>query len=375
MLFSRHVFIMSLFIFSILALIGGYITCHASWKHLKVAGLIVILCLIRCFIPVEFLTAIPVRSSIVYPFLERFVCAKVIGNITIEQIFCFVWLIGFFFLFIRLCIRLYSQWNMMRKLALPPNHPFYLPYKQIAQKIGISRIGILSQSDMFSSAMMTGFFRPNVLLPNNANTLSNEQLVHIFSHELQHFKGKDLWIKFFLRIFCYMLWWNPAVYFLQYGVESMLELRCDQNVCKKFILPERVLYAHTLLDSIKDSQLSPSIISAGYNNCVSKQNTIHRFNQILDNKTSIKDNILYCVSVIAVILLFVTSYHFTLQPAYESPVIEGEEKVTYINNTNFILQKSDGSLEYFESGIFRGYLTQDMLEEEPYCYMSIYIGK
>lgn len=78
------------------------------------------------------------------------------------------------------------------------------------------------------SPLVTGFFRPVLLLPSTDYT--DEELDAIFRHELVHAKRRDLWYKLLLLLARAIHWFNPLVHLMARRAEQDLEISCDEAV-------------------------------------------------------------------------------------------------------------------------------------------------
>ena len=205
----------------------------------------------------------------------------------------------------------------------------------------------------------------------NIESFPEEYVPYIFYHELYHFKLKDLWIKLGLEILCCILWWNPAIYFLRTGINHLLELRCDRNVCSLLNPEDKASYTDALVLIARNQMLSKKLLMSEYTGKETVLKLKERFSHIL-NLQKQKTSPLSIFLLVLSLGLFVLSYSVTIQPYFEAPSVENQETVQ--DTSPFILRQADGTLLYFENGENRAILTEDMLEQEPYCNIPIYDG-
>lgn len=374
MTFTKYSLVMALLFFTILSVMGSLVVRRTSWKTLYVPIAVLLLGIVRCLFPVEFFGNRMIRSCKIYPFIEQAAKKKIGAGFTGENIFCLLWAAGAVLLSLRLFVQLCGQWKTVQRCALPKEHPLYDTCEHIAEELGFSYSGKIGISPDFSTAMMTGFLHPNILLPASAEKLSGEELDTVFRHELYHFRGRDLWIKLSMQFLCCLLWWNPAVYWLRNSADQVLELRCDRSVCRVMSEEERMAYSNALLRMLKHDKKSEYLLAAGYSGRGSRRNLRQRFNLILHEGKAKKYRLQTWVAVVISVLLFISSYLFILQPSYEHTPVSGEHAASGSDGDTFILRTGDGRLEYYRNSVRTGYLTEDMLEKEPYCYISVYEG-
>lgn len=374
MTFTKYSLVMALLLFTILSGMGSIVVRRASWKTLYVPGAVLFLGIMRCLFPAEFFGGKLIESWKVYPFIEGMAQKEIGAGLTGETVFCLLWAAGTILLLFRLCVQLCGQWKTVQCCALPKEHPLYDICGSIAGELGFSYSGKIGMSSDFSTAMMTGFLHPNILLPAAAEKLSSGELDAVFRHELYHFRGRDLWIKLSMQLLCCLLWWNPAVYWLRNSADQVLELRCDRSVCCVMSEEDRMVYSNALLRMLKYDRKPECLLAAGYSGRGSRRNLHQRFNLILHEGKTKKHELQIWVTVVISVLFFVGSYLFIPQPAYEHPFVPGEHAASYSDGDTFILRTGDGTLEYYYNSVRTGYLTESMLEEEPYCYISVYEG-
>ena len=99
-----------------------------------------------------------------------------------------------------------------------------------------------------STSMLTGFFRPAILLPEK--NYDDSELELIFRHELIHYRRKDLWIKLLSVVAIAIHWFNPFVYLMNFALQTEGEASCDQEVIERSALKNRQFYAEVIIGMI-----------------------------------------------------------------------------------------------------------------------------
>lgn len=127
----------------------------------------------------------------------------------------------------------------------------------------------LYTSPLVASPLLTGFFRPAIVLPNSAvhDTIASmpdisrnpesapgEKLVYIFTHELIHYKRRDMFCKWFVQIVCCIHWFNPFLRLLAKEAGRACELACDETVTAKLDNKGKIAYGNTLLSFLRSEQ-------------------------------------------------------------------------------------------------------------------------
>lgn len=86
----------------------------------------------------------------------------------------------------------------------------------------------LARCGAITSPLVTGFFRPVLLLPER--TYSAGELDAVLRHELTHARRGDLWYKLLLLLARSVHWFNPLVHLMVHRAGRDLEISCDESV-------------------------------------------------------------------------------------------------------------------------------------------------
>ncbi|MDE7311691.1 MAG: M56 family metallopeptidase [Eubacterium sp.] len=113
----------------------------------------------------------------------------------------------------------------------------------------------LYYSPLLTSPVMTGFFRPCIAIPKKElpekelpeKELSEKELSLIFTHELYHYRRRDMFYKWLIQAVVCIHWFNPLVYLLEKEVNLACELSCDEAVIRSMSSTERKAYGDMLL--------------------------------------------------------------------------------------------------------------------------------
>lgn len=102
------------------------------------------------------------------------------------------------------------------------------------------------RSPIVGVPMLIGFWKPQIILADRDYTKT--QLDFILSHEMAHYKRKDLWAKLLFAAAKTVHWFNPFIYWMQRQAAADIELLCDSDVVKIFSKEEKKQYGQALLD-------------------------------------------------------------------------------------------------------------------------------
>jgi beta-lactamase regulating signal transducer with metallopeptidase domain len=168
----------------------------------------------------------------------------------------------------------------------------------------------LRQSDRLQIPTAIGFLKPAVVLPTWAmQDLSTEELNAILIHELAHLRRRDDWTNLAQQIVKALLFFHPAVWWIEGKLALEREMACDDAVLAETANPRG--YAQCLISMAEKSFLRRTVALAQ-----AAVNRVHqtslRVSQILDANRSRATRVwkpaLYCVAAFFVTCLVSLSH-------------------------------------------------------------------
>ncbi len=153
-----------------------------------------------------------------------------IAGILLSQLVCFIK-----FRYIVYCNR------------VPANAMHQWVAKSCAAKMGIKKKVHLYVNENITTPMLIGFFSPIILLPSDDLDLTNSE--YIISHELTHYKQKDMIFKIITLIIRTMHWFNPLAYLMIANLDKWCEYACDERNAINLTLDNKKKYGMAILDS------------------------------------------------------------------------------------------------------------------------------
>lgn len=177
----------------------------------------------------------------------------------------FIWLMGVFVIttfyiirhirFVKLTHRWNEEVNDKQTVTL---------LAQVSAEMGILNAVQIHICPLISSPIMTGFFKPRILLPTEI--YSSGELALIFRHELTHYKRKDLWCKALVLIATIIHWFNPAVYLTARDTNLQCELSCDEAVMQGADDHIRQQYTKTIINTVRQQNKLRPALSTNFQN-------------------------------------------------------------------------------------------------------------
>lgn len=292
------------------------------------------------------------------------------GSFLVSDLLLLVWAVGSILLFAQFLIRYHRGKRDIDRLPKQEN--------QVLQKIldelqrGNKRripIQVLCCSGL-STPCGIGLLRRQILLPSQEYT--EEELFHILRHELQHFQTHDLLVKWMIRVFQCLFWWNPLVYLLGKDMDQVLEIKCDLSVVKNYSRQETLAYMRTIKSQLEQAIHTEKIVpvaSASLVGNFAMSNVEERFLYLAESlKPNQRKELPKPAFAVLFAALIMASYSFVLQSSYEAPELdENGEKIQYMQEDEIkLLHKKDGSYqEICQDELVKvpNYIAEEMIEQ------------
>lgn len=207
-----------------------------------------------------------------------------------------LWLAG---CFVILMSDLFSYWHyrmqIRKKGAVTKDGSIISMLERLKQELHLTKDVTVWKFCGAASPMMTGFFRPVLILPQVSYT--QEEIYFILKHELVHFKRKDVYFKLLFAAAGAVHWFNPLIWMMKKEAAADMELSCDERVVQGTDDAVRRAYTETLLSTLHKHCGTQTAVSAQFYG--GKQMMKKRFRNIL-MKTEKKNgwSVFLCAAVI-----------------------------------------------------------------------------
>ena len=177
--------------------------------------------------------------------------------------------------------------------------------------------------------MLAGLLRSRLILPELE--LSQEELEGVLSHELTHWRHRDLWIKWLAALAVCVHWFNPAARLLAERLDRDCELYCDQTVARNWDRSRRARYGELLLRLAAGGKGNPSTALFSQ-----KQRLEERLTAMMNGKTYGKKAFALGAAACLTLALATTALGAYTGPAAEKPLADLTE-VSRPENTPDVL--------------------------------------
>lgn len=210
------------------------------------------------------------------------------------------------------------------------------------QKIKVSRKVLLYKSSYNTSPFFYGIFKPRIVIPNTEFT--EEELEHIFCHELTHLKQGDALLKSLMLIINAIHWYNPLAYIARYDIDRLCEMSCDEALTRKMSQEERRQYCELILIVLQNMTIRGDKLYSAFSN---KKQLKRRVNKIMTIKNFKKYGWANFFAVL-VILMVISVGTITAHAASKDSSNDSSANAAIVESRDVILSKSDEKV-YFES--------------------------
>ncbi len=227
-----------------------------------------------------------------------------------------------------------------------------------------NEIPLLSTRHVNSPSLL-GFIHPRLLLSIGIEkTFSLEQLKHIFSHELLHFKRKDIMINWLTQVLVIIHWFNPLIWYAFYRMREDQEISCDALAMKRIDSIQSTDYAYTLIKLVETYSNTPRL--AGLASLSGSKSQIkRRLTMIKDSRrSSVKWSVL---GLLVVVLIASAVFTSSTNPENEAQAVVKEYKsklysVSYdAIDMEAIVQASDEYNIFFTQNGFNKFITNRVI--------------
>lgn len=145
------------------------------------------------------------------------------------NIFPNIWLLGMLILFLYTLFFNYKFKNKLNVTKKDVNLEIKKVLDKSKERLKIKKDIKIYKSNLIYSPCLYGLFNPIILLPIDVETKINKRdLYYIISHELIHFKRKDLFIYLLCNILKIIYWFNPIIWYGFCRMKQDLEISCDE---------------------------------------------------------------------------------------------------------------------------------------------------
>lgn len=164
----------------------------------------------------------------------------------VRQYLWLIWLLPAMILYARKIIKYKKNLQYIRAGSKEVQDTVLLEeFDKLKEKNHVRSRMTLSVNSMIMSPVMVGLFNPCIILSTTQMTVLEFQ--HTISHELVHYRRRDILYKWLTQLAVCIHWFNPLLYMMERSINRACELSCDEVVIWNLDEQERYAYGDTLL--------------------------------------------------------------------------------------------------------------------------------
>jgi beta-lactamase regulating signal transducer with metallopeptidase domain len=160
-----------------------------------------------------------------------------------------IWLVGVVLVLLRLAFGTWRVGQLARDGARVEDGVWLSLTQRLANRLGVTRPLILLRGERLAVPVTWGIVYPAVLLPQDADTWSEERRRFVLVHEMAHVKRFDALTQLLAQISVAVFWFDPLVWVAAHRMRVEREHACDDYVLRDGTAPS--LYAGELLEMVR----------------------------------------------------------------------------------------------------------------------------
>jgi beta-lactamase regulating signal transducer with metallopeptidase domain len=210
-------------------------------------------------------------------------------------------------------IRLLASFGYTQRIRNYKTHPvdeFWIKrINHLAGKLQISRRIALLESEIVSVPVMTGIFKPMILLPISLVTqLKPDEVEAILLHELAHIRRKDYFVNMLQHFAEIIFFFNPGVLWLSSLIRDEREHCCDDLAIQETRSKEKFIRA---LVVFQEYHLRDTRLALGFPG--QKNHLLGRVKRIITNKNKSLNNMEKIVMIAGIVIFGFFAVTFSQQ--------------------------------------------------------------
>ncbi len=331
-------------------------------------GFVILIC-VRMIFPVELL---PISHNVYLPDLLTTIVGEtrrtrfLHDTVSWWNILELVWICGILYSSLKYFNRNHAFRKYVKKHASALSESsiqmrVFTQIKLETTKKGIQKMQLLALP-LLKSPIIYGLWKPFILIPNTLE-LSETEWRYVLLHEVNHYRHKDLYIKFLLHIICIIYWWNPFCRFLKNDTDTILEMRIDQTLADT--PAHKVEYLSCLLKTASYQIENPvSIPDFSINFCDSV--LVQRFDSITKNNKRQDSYTFKITFLFFAIFLYLGSYFITFESNYFPADLFTDDIIIPTEDNCFVIECPDGQYDFY---LYGEYI--ETLPNKEHCIIGI----
>ncbi|GIP14772.1 hypothetical protein J40TS1_04140 [Paenibacillus montaniterrae] len=171
-----------------------------------------------------------------------------ISSISLMDVLPYIWLAG-----MAAVLAIVAYVNLRFSFSIRKEHAstdqrLQLLLQTCKEKLEIKRPVALVCTNRVTIATLSGIISPKLLLPPAlVDKLTDDELEHLFLHELSHIKRGDIALNGLMNVLLAVHWFNPLLWYAYHSMREDQELACDAMALTRIPAEKTEAYGYTLI--------------------------------------------------------------------------------------------------------------------------------
>lgn len=314
-----------------------YVKKGLLYQNMKFAFAVISLILVRMLLPVNFPFMVSIYSETIMAPLAKFLFSY-IGDFHFgwAEILIVIWAIGVVYKVICLT-REQIAYRRTLNAFLVKDLNAYPKLVKALQECDAPDLQVSIVPDNISPAI---YGRRHLVLILPDWDFTEKELYFICSHEISHYRNRDMWLSLFLRLVCCAQWFNPVTKLLQKELTLAYEVANDQKILDESSETERMEYAELISKTVSKlgDKRKGGCGVAFTEFCQPEAKTRLGYILASEEERAKKKNI--WVHYAFIFALFVISF-LVVPEAYSTETLEREGAVSVFGNDSYFIKSGD----------------------------------
>ncbi|RAS95903.1 methicillin resistance protein [Bacillus cereus] len=267
----------------------------------------------------------------------------------------YVWLAGVILLAFITFITNSRLYSYIKKQPDITDEQVVTVFNRCKQSMKMKKAVSVRLAGKIASPTVFSFFRPKVLLSKkHMKVLNEQQLQHVFYHELAHIKRNDVAVNWIMYSLILLNWFNPILWYAYFCMREDQEVACDAYALTFIDKENQIAYGHTIITLLEHySYQVPSLANLSRNKRTLKRRIvmIKKF-----QKKSYRLSLLGVIVIVAIASLSL----------FNARATEGKEKQE---------DKVEQSKDAFQNAVDMLYGTEENAKKEYHYSARVYEEK
>ena len=312
--------------------------------------IILLILMIRLFLPVEFPCQHNLYITKIYPDLYvSFINATISfagKEYSLLSVLAALSIIGSIICLGRLLLFYFVTIQSISKCAPAEIHITEL-INRISDELGCKKRFRIVKNPNKTTPYLFGLRKPIIVLPDIQ--LSEIEWYYILKHEIYHYSHKDLWLRFVCELLQIIYWWNPFIYILRNQIVRFQEFYADMAVVQSSSKLQQLEYIQCLIKIAKQLPIKADNRVAAFHSNTKIRKRITALLSFSETASSSRRQ-RSVGSVLAVILIICTLFLpnlFILEPCGEIPEEILEDAVCIDKDNGYLVLREDGRYDIY----------------------------